>query len=44
MGGDHGKEGKVALARIAQVVRGPKKMRYLMFIGKVGSLELDPNM
>jgi hypothetical protein len=43
MGDDHSREGKVALVRIAQVVRGPKKMRYLMFIGKVGSSKLDPN-
>jgi hypothetical protein len=43
MGDDHSREGKVALVRIAQVVRGPKKVRYLMFIGKLGSLELDPN-
>jgi hypothetical protein len=43
MGDDHSRECKVTLVRIAQVVRGPKKMCYLMFIGKVGSLELDPN-
>jgi hypothetical protein len=43
MGDDYCTEDKVALVRIDQVVRGPKKMHYLMFIGKVGSLELDPN-
>jgi hypothetical protein len=34
MGDDHSKEGKVALVGIVEMVKGPKKMCYLMFLNK----------
>jgi hypothetical protein len=36
-------EGIISLVRISRVVKGPLKMHYLVYYGKVGTLELDLN-
>jgi hypothetical protein len=43
MSDNHSKEGKGAFVRIVEVVKGPKKVHYLVFLNKVGSLEPNPN-
>ncbi len=42
IGDDHNREGKVAFVIIAKVLRGPKRMCHLMFLGKIRSLK--PNL
>ncbi len=42
MGDDHSREGKVALVKIVEVLRSPKKVLHLMFLGKICSLK--PNL
>lgn len=43
MGDNHRREGKVALVKIAKVLKSPKKVFHLVFLGKIGSLKPNPN-
>jgi hypothetical protein len=43
MSDNNSKEGKGAFVRIVEVVKGPKKVHYLVFLNKVGSLEPNHN-
>ncbi len=43
MSDNHSKEGKGAFVRIVEVVKGRKKVYYLVFLNKVGSLEPNHN-
>jgi hypothetical protein len=43
MGDNHSREGKVALFKVAKVLRSPKRVLHLMFLGKIGFLEPNPN-
>ncbi len=43
MSDDHSREGKGAFVRIVEVVKGPKKVHYLVFLHDVGSLEPNPH-
>ncbi len=43
MGDNHSKESKVALVRIVKVVRGPKRVRHLMFLSKINYLKPNTN-